>query len=348
VEPALAKSFELSNYGLVFVSGNNRYETSTVDEQTITSALMRVTSNQAKKVYFIAGNSPYSLSNTAPEGYSMIKYALERENYLVEELNLAAVTAVPADANVLILAGTKELSDVETQLVSDWLNNGGKLMVLADPLQPTPLVQLLQKYGISWQDGYVVDLTDSLVTLTPEGLTQQATAPMMVHYPYHEITRGLTGFRTFFPFSRAVMVTPTESFTLAISSILSTSPNSWIETDLEEQELKYNEGKDIPGPVDIGVAAEDHDKDSRLVVVGNASFVTNQNLSPEVANQDLFMNAVNWLAEDEALISIRPKQPTNRQLFLTPMQYSITVLTTLVLIPLIMLSTGIVVWWKRR
>lgn len=349
VEPALAKSFELSNYGLVFVSAQNRYETPTVDEQTITSALLRVTSKRSKIVYFITGQTPYSLANTSPEGYSMVKHALERENYQVNELNLATATAVPQDADILILAGAdRELPEVETRLISDWLEHGGKLMVLADPLQPKPLEPVLHRYGLAWHDGFVVDVSDSLVTLGPEGLTRQVTAPMLVRYPYHEMTRGLNGFRTFFPFSRAINLVSTNMLTASVAPVLSTSPNSWIETDSQSTDLQYDEGRDLPGPVHIGVAAENLTSDVRLVVIGNASFISNQNLSPEVANQDLFLNAVNWLAEDEDLISIRPKPPTNRQLFLTPMQYSITVLTTLVVIPLVVMSTGVVVWWKRR
>jgi ABC-type uncharacterized transport system involved in gliding motility auxiliary subunit len=60
------------------------------------------------------------------------------------------------------------------------------------------------------------------------------------------------------------------------------------------------------------------------------------------------MNAVNWLAEEEELISIRPKQPTDRRLFLTPMQSNLTLLTTLIVIPLAVFGAGIAVWWSRR
>lgn len=343
VEPALARSFDLSNYGLVFVSGSNHYETSGVDEQTITGGLLRVTSDAGKKVYFITGHGEPSISDTAPKGYSKVKQALERENYIVEEINLAAITgAVPADAAVLILAGPdRRLLDTEVQLIGDWMAADGKLMVLADPLEPAPLPQVLQKYGLVMGNGLVVDLKNYLVSLAP-------TAPVVVKYPYHEITRDLNGYLTFFPLARSLTISSTQESNHYATAILSTSPSSWAEVNLESSPLEYNEGVDSPGPINIGVAAEDRESGARLVVFGSAGFVANENLLDEVANRDLFINAVNWLAEEDDLISIRPKRPTDRRLFLTPLQNNITIFTTLVVIPASVFAAGIAIWWKRR
>jgi ABC-type uncharacterized transport system involved in gliding motility auxiliary subunit len=85
-----------------------------------------------------------------------------------------------------------------------------------------------------------------------------------------------------------------------------------------------------------------------LVVIGDAGFVTNQNVSPQMANLDLFLNSVNWLAEEEELISIRPKQPENRQLFLTSAQVNMLLFTSVIFIPLTVFAVGLGVWWKRR
>ncbi len=351
IEPALAQSFELSNYGLVFVSGNNRYETSEVDEQTLTSGLIRVTSDKQRQLYFITGHGEHDIEDSGPEGYNTLKNALERENYMVSRLNLASIAdTVPVDATALILAGAdRELVDTEVQLIIEWITVGGKLMILADPLEPAPLSQLLQEYGLLLGNDFVVeDFNHSLVTLGPEGLTPQVIAPMITQYPYHEITHSLNGFQSFFPFARSIKIVSTESSPKNILPLLSTSEGSWAETDLQSSEPVYTEGVDYPGPLHIAVAAENYENGARLVVFGDAGFVTNQNVSPQMANLDLFINAVDWLAEEEELISIRPKQPENRQLFLTPLQVSLTLLTTLIVIPLAVFAAGVVIWWKRR
>jgi len=89
----------------------------------------------------------------------------------------------------------------------------------------------------------------------------------------------------------------------------------------------------------------------RLVVFGNSEFVANSGLSMmagQVGNADLFLNAVNWAAEEETLISVRSKPPTNRQIFLTGLQLRLVFLITVVLLPLAVIAAGVIVWWRRR
>jgi ABC-type uncharacterized transport system involved in gliding motility auxiliary subunit len=67
-----------------------------------------------------------------------------------------------------------------------------------------------------------------------------------------------------------------------------------------------------------------------------------------MANLDLFMNAVNWLTEEEELISIRPKKPQDRRLLLTPAQINLILLTSVIIMPLAVFGVGLGLWWKRR
>ncbi|MBN1992556.1 MAG: GldG family protein [Anaerolineae bacterium] len=350
IEPILAEKYELSNYGLVFVSGDNRYETSGVDEQSITSGLVRVTNNADRNVYFITGHGEHSLNDGAEEGYSQVKQALEQEGYRVETLNLAASETIPADATVLVLAGAdRELLNTEVKLVEDWLTAGGKLMLLVDPLEPAPLAGMLKTYGLALGNDFVIeDANYSLVTLGPDGLVPQIIAPLIYQYPYHEITRSLNGFQSFYPMARSITITPIEGIGKITWPLLSTSAGSWAETDLETAQPEYTPDVDLVGPLHLAAAAEDIENGVRLAVFGDAGFVTNQNASPQWANLDLFVNTVDWLAEEEDLISIRPKSPTNRNLFLTSMQITVTILTTLIIIPLAVLIAGLGLWWKRR
>ena len=351
IEPALAQSVGLTNYGLVFVSGHHSYETAGVDEQSITSGLIRVTRDQPKKIYFLTGHGEHRLDDGGKEGYSAVQQALERENYQVAPLNLSTVaSAIPADATALILAGAKRaLSASEAQLLTDWLTAGGKLMLLVDPVEPVPLAKLLQAYGLVVNDDFVVeDYNHALVTLGPHGLKPQLLAPLVVEYPYHEITRGLNGYQSFYPFARSIALNPPPDLKKNAAPILSSSAGSWAETDLQGSEPEYHQGVDYPGPLHLGVAVEDRANKVRLVVIGNAGFVTNQNVSPQMVNLDLFMNAVNWLTEEDELISIRPQKPLDRRLYLTATQVNMILLTTVIVMPLLVFGVGLGVWWKRR
>lgn len=342
VEPGLARSYDLDDYGLLFISGPHIIETARVDEQGIINGLVRAISDREKQVFFLTGHGQPELTDSDADGYSKIRETLEQENYKVETLNLSSVKTMPSTSAVLMLAGLeKQLSDTERERLSQWATQGGKLMILTDPLKPAPLPELLARYGLSVENSLVSDEDNYLVGLAP-------TSPLIVQYPYHEITSELNGHLTFFPLARSLRLTESQIGAVwSNAPLLTTGPNSWVETT-PEQPLEYNEGVDPTGPAHIGAVVEDSESGTRLVVLGSASFISNQHLLDEVANRDLFMNAINWLTEDETLISIRPKEPTNRRLFLTPFQHTFTILTSLILLPLMVIVVGTVIWWKRR
>ncbi len=350
IEPALAQSFKLSSYGLVFVSGDKYHEAAKVDEQTLTSGLIRVTNEQERTVYFVTGHGEHSIDDGGEQGYSTVRQTLEQENYVVSSLNLSTIGVIPADATVLILAGAAhQLANTEAQLIIDWLAVGGKFMLLVDPKQPVPLSEWLRSHGLILEENYVVeDYDHALVVFGPDGLMPHLIAPIVVNYPYHEITRGLEGYQSFFPFSRSISIIPSADLTYNIQPLLTTSPGSWAETDLDAPEFEFTTGVDPVGPFYLAAAVENHKNEARLVVFGDAGFVTNQNLSPQMANLDLFMNSVSWLAEEEELISIRPKPAENHTLVMSPMQVNMTFLTTVIFIPLVVFAAGVGVWWKRR
>ena len=343
IEPTLARSYDLSNYGLLFVSGNQRSEVYNLSEEAIISGLIRVTSDQEKQILFITGHGEPSIIDENPEGYSEISQALERENYQVSTVSLASLSEELSTASTtLVLAGAnRDLLDSEIEFLTKWVDQGGKLMILANPLDPVPAASVLKEYGLTLGEDLVADSDNHVVGLAP-------TSPFIVEYPFHEITDGLNGLLTFFPLARSLSIDPVKAKeAYAIAPILTTGPNSWAETDLDGKKLEYNAGVDHPGPIHIGAVVEDLKKGTRLVVFGSADFISNQVLN-EVANRDLFINAVNWLAEEDDLISIRPKETLNRHIFLTPAQHTLTILSTLVIMPILIFMAGVAVWWNRR
>ena len=65
-------------------------------------------------------------------------------------------------------------------------------------------------------------------------------------------------------------------------------------------------------------------------------------------NRDLFLNMVNWLTSDEDLISIRPKEPENQQLNISGPKMSMLFWLSVVFLPLAVVGSGMVTWWRRR
>jgi ABC-type uncharacterized transport system involved in gliding motility auxiliary subunit len=105
------------------------------------------------------------------------------------------------------------------------------------------------------------------------------------------------------------------------------------------------------GPLTIAAAGTyntgKQDSQGRFVVVGSSSWAANSFL-PFNGNSDLALNAVDWLASAEDLISIRPKAPDERKLTMTRSQLSMVRSISQFLLPIAVVFLGSSVWWKRR
>jgi ABC-type uncharacterized transport system involved in gliding motility auxiliary subunit len=344
-------------FGTVVVTQGTRTEkiekkSEEVQEEDLTNSIIKVGRSEAKKIYFVEGHGEKDTSDTDRTGYSEAKKAMEAQGYQVENVTLAAVGKVPDDAKVLIEAGPKtEPFPQEVQFIKDFLNKGGSgFFLLVDP-QPAPTLEpILKEWGIKADNDLVLDVSGvgKLMGAGP-------SIPLVTSYENHRITDRFREM-TFFPFTRSVEPEKTAPTGVTVESLFKTNPNSWGETNLNSKEASYDPGTDLKGPLSLAVAATKEitpasDKSpavrSRMVVAGTSNFPVNAYF-PTAGNGNLFLNMVSWLAQDEDLISIRPKPPEDRRIVMSQNQMSILRLITIFILPGIALVVGIVVVVKRR
>lgn len=344
--PDLARQYDVQREGEVVVVAGERFERLPgATEQDMTNTILRVTRDAVKTVCFLEGRGEKSPGSTEAGGYSGAERILRDERYQVRTLNLVRETTVPEDCAVIVAAGpTGAYFPQEVEELQRWLDAGGKALLLVDPDTRPGLDPIFAQWNIAVGDNMVIDASGvgRIFGLGPP-------VPLVLDYGAHTITRGFDRQMTFFPLARTVSIADRNQFSPHVVELLRTSPDSWAETDFRGGQARFDEGRDTRGPLSLGVAAERDTGQARprLVVIGDSDFAANRFITLE-RNRDLFANAIHWLAEDEDMISIRPRAPTDRRISLTAAGQNLLFWYTIVLLPAAVLALGAWVWWRRR
>lgn len=353
--PGMAQKYGVNNAGGGVLVYKDRVEPIRfVDEEGITSALIRLTRQSERAVCFVTGHGEHSPFDTDERrGYTEVAKALEREGFSVQELNLIPRSGVPISCNVLVIAGpTKEFLPGESQSLESFLARGGQLLLLIDPGAPPGIVAFLDRLGARAGDDVVLDERNRLM----------GTEATMLHVP--AFNKGL--FRTdletaVFPVARTILPTAEGDRSGRVKVLALSSPDSWAYVEggkIPDRNVRFRREKDQPGPLPVGVYIEvppegDDSVSSspgRVIVFGDSDFATNLALNWR-GNKDVFLNSVALLAEDPTLIAVRRKgQPRGSisPIYLTESQDNVVFWVAVVFVPASLAAFGLVVATVRR
>jgi ABC-type uncharacterized transport system involved in gliding motility auxiliary subunit len=351
--PALAREYQALQYGtLVFESDGRRKGTLlSGGESGMVSALLQVTRSGEKTIYFLTGHGEGDLSNSVPqEGYTKLRGAIADEFYHAESLSLTATGAVPDGAAVVVLLGPKvDLLPAELSALDAYLQRGGALLILLDPKAPASLVKFLEERGVHLPPLVAIDPTKRLYA--GEMITFRASATAKVHPMIKSVNAP-----PIFSMTRVVEVREDPSKGIIARPILATSGEGFgtaEENISKEGTAAFAPERDMPGPVPIAGEIALRTKGEqlgRLVVFGDVD-LANNSLLEQGGNKDLFVNAVNWLAEDTDQMAARPEAQklAINQLFLSAEQGRTVVLLSTVALPGAFLIVGIGLFlWRRQ
>lgn len=322
-------------------------------EQVFTSALLNVTEPEKPRLCFTEGHGEKNIESSAEQGYSEIKKLLENENYLVDKVNLVTEHKIPSNCRTLLVAGPKvAFFPEEINLLKTFVKNGGSVLFALDAMNAPGMEDVLKTWGMKPDKDIVVDLKSSnfFDPLSP-----------IPQYRSHEITEKLMEQRLpiILPETRSIREETKKPDGVTVQVLLETSPapDGFGETDLTTQKVQYDEGKDIPGPLSVALAAtvktrtkegkKEKEAEGRVMAVGDSDFVLNGNTRHH-PNVDFFVNAVNWLSREEKKIGIRAKSPEMRMVEVTPDQAKWILRTTVFLSPGFVVFLGGWIWYRRR
>ncbi len=366
--PGKAKRYKIDSYGTTIVeSGDKEEKIFETGEENVTHAILKVTRERKKVIYFLKGHGEKSIDDVKEKGYSFARKEIENSNYEAKDIFLANSESVPEDADLLVLAGPqKPILSTELETLKKYIRKGGKAFFMIDPDTATEMVGFLEEFGVSLKNDIVVDSVSRIFGVDP-------SMPVVTQYGKHPIVKDFS-YATFFPLARSMSMTVNPVKNIQVTPLIRTSPSSWSESDFNLAsggEAFFDKEKDYQGPVSIGLVVsinkkkedgpkkfkhafdpkEDESekdlKEGRIIVIGDSDFASNSRITV-LGNKDFFLNTINWLLEEEDLISIRPNKSGGEIFTLSDTQKRLIFWIPLVLMPGLFILSGIVVYRKRK
>jgi len=350
-----------------------------IDEQNITSTIVKLTRRTVNKIGVIKNKNGHELTTDM----TLLKNALESEGYHVEEIDLMTALDLSSFQAVIVPGVSSLFTDNEMYTIDKYIYEGGKVLFGVDPMKMTGLENLLATYGINVEDDFIVEEKSYYWDLFSGKFYHW---PIIVNFGDFQVVKNFKS--VMLQLARSISISSDISSDIEVNEFMMTTEGSWAETDLASNSAKFDEGVDLRGPFTVGVSLKGKfksayenaqivsgisstsqqgldvnlsqeettpelergdNKDARIIVIGDSEFMTDANIRRN-NNGDLIMNSINWLLEDEDLISIRPKEAEDRSIKqLTETENTLVFWGNLLGMPIIVLLIGLIrYFWIKK
>jgi ABC-type uncharacterized transport system involved in gliding motility auxiliary subunit len=359
--PLEAAKYGVTSYRTTLIRYEGKEEiVSFESENKLTNALLKVLRKETKRIYFVTGHGENSLNSRENVGYLSVKEALEEEHHEVRDLLLVESSGVPEDASVVVVAGAKiALLPREMEMLAEYIRVGGKALFMLDPGDAPQLGRYLKEFGFDVGEDIIIDKLSQV-------FGGNYLTPVVSDYVKNHPITAEFDLATFFPMAQSVSID--EDKTRGSLNLAKTSENSWAKRSgiLDEDNLDFDETTGVSGPLNVisvtSIPIEqeqpyasnnnldpnpDLKKWGKVVVVGDSNFVSNSYIQM-AGNRDLFLNIVNWLAEEHLLISIRKKAPGLSPVTLTGVEGRMVFWVCVIILPSLVMLLGFAVITRNR
>jgi ABC-type uncharacterized transport system involved in gliding motility auxiliary subunit/ABC-type transport system involved in multi-copper enzyme maturation permease subunit len=330
-------------------------------EFRLASAIYGMTNPNSAGIAFVRGFGTKTLQETPG-----LQQTLEAR-YSVRTIDIAGESGGPISRDsteVLVVAGAMQpLDSVALQRVRDFVDEGGSALflmepIILDPQSPMPmpvqtgLETLLSDHGVKLGEGLVADLASSeRVSLGRRGLFNVVSPyplwPVAFPASDHAVTSGLNSIT--FGWVAPLEITDSASVTPLWQSTEAGAIRTLMEPLMPDQNWDTPEDELAVRTMAVAVTPPDSSSSGRMIVVGDVSFLEGQFVQSSPGNLTFVANAIDWLAQDEALIRIRSKDRTPpRLVFASDASRSVLKWGNLIGVPLLLVLIGVVRVTGRR
>lgn len=372
--PALRDAFGVTEDGAVYVSYLNpdgtaalntiaRVPRGTSQERDMTGAIARLLFAGTLTVYFETSHSTLAWDDVGQQGLSGINNGMRENGLITATLRLADLAesgrSIPRDAAAVILARpTTDLSDAEINVLDEYLKRGGGLLILADAIfNPNAFLRRDGAFSRYLWDHYGLRALDAVVVEPNPAYSVRTSLDILSAAVFTDTDLGARlgaeDTRTLFSLARGLEVNESPPAGAINGRVIMSSPESYGETDLQTlaqtNTYSFDPNTDLIGPLTTVAWAANESTGARIVLIGDADFVTNGQITTG-GNGILFTDSISWLTRFGERISFAPQAFSSGLplIFVDTATLDVIAFITIILMPGLTLTAGLVVWTRRR
>ena len=308
-------------------------------EGELTSAIQFVTNADLPTIYVVEGHGEKALGG----GFNSL---MEKMNVEVKDLATLTMNKVPEDCGILFInTPSSDFSVDEISGIKDYMASGGNTILTLDyKSEGFPNYKsLIEYYGIELTNGIVIEGDSNMhIPNYPHFLV-----PDVIN---HSITKQITDNKVFVlsPVSSGLAEAETKRSSLTIEPLLKTSDKAYAKQDIYSETMSKEEG-DIQGPFAIGILASDtFDEVTSNMAVFAAETIFDDSMIDGYGNGKLLSGTISYMAGEAEVITIPSKSTGPDYIYLTQQQGILWGALVVVILPLVILLSGILVSVKRR
>ena len=322
LDPALAEELKVNDNGHVVLRQGETVEkfklNTDIDrakrdlrklDSTVQQHLVKLTRGQ-RTVYFLVGHGEANWREKEDEFRKINLYKRELLEGImslkVKTFGVAdgSTTAVPDDADVVVIAGpTEPLLEEEIEVLSQFFDRGGSLLVMIDP-EGDPLTGLLEHLGVAPGEAVLANAeAHAQIRGGPADRVFIATNKYGSHASVKQLSRNSQVAHMVFP--TALSVTKADQTPNKVTTLIRSRPNTWedkngnFRADPDEQKKVFELAASITHPIEG--AEEGEPSEARAIVVGDVGYLSDILVSRLRANLVFATDSFKWLIHDEEI-----------------------------------------------
>lgn len=318
--------------------------------------------DKSPKVGFVRGHGEREISRPGDYDYSAFaidKYsraALVNQGFEVTVIDMSEGEEIPSEINLIVISDMKsELSEGEYQMIDRYIDRGGNMLIMTDVGRQSTMNPLISRFGIKMEDGI---LAQPIGDFYPSLILSKATKDS------EKLTFGFRDYivkgkkRVSMPNCVALTAIGGSDFKTA-PVLVTNDKGAWI----ERETLDMKEDVPVLNPAGGEVEKEyvtawsavrkNGEREQRVMILGDADCFSNAELSIgregyNSGNFNMIVETFRWLADGDFPIDTRREKQIDNKISLTVESVGFVKMLFIVILPLLMLITGVVLWLIRR